>query len=192
MDLRDRLLGEADRRDRDRRRPAFEQALGRVADRDVSVRGVRVRAERDHVGPLALGKRTQPLGSRAVGDDVARDLGAAEDGGAALEQLVGLALHERLAVAVGLVRVTDVGKRHLGACAREHATERDGVVLVCGAVVRNDDLGGHDSSPVVRVALQLAKGRWVRVSDQVRTHGGSFLPSGLVKSLNPAISWPYA
>ena len=88
---------------------------------------------------------------------MARDLGATEDGGAALEQFVRLALHERLAVAVGLVRVTHVGKCHLGARALEHATERDGVVLIGGAVVGNDDLGGHGCSRrALRVELAKA------------------------------------
>ena len=67
----------------------------------------------------------------------------AEQRRAALEQRLGLVLGERLAVVVGLVAVAHVGDRHLGAGAGEDAPEGDRVVLVRGAVVGNDDLGGH-------------------------------------------------
>jgi hypothetical protein len=93
-----------------------------------------------------LGERPEALGSGAVGDNAQGGTGDAEQGGAALEQLLGLVLGECLAVVVGLLGVAHVRERHLAAGAREHATERDGVVLVCSAIVGNDDLHGHGCS----------------------------------------------
>ena len=82
-------LGQSGRSDRDRDRTALEQPLGGVADRDVALGGVGVRAEHDHLGADLLGQRAQALRGRAVGHDVARGERAAEQRGAAVEQLPG-------------------------------------------------------------------------------------------------------
>ena len=60
-----------------------------------------------------------------------------------VEHALRLGLRDLLAVAVGLGVVAHVRERHLGAGAAEEAAQRDGVLLVGGAVVGNDDLGGH-------------------------------------------------
>jgi len=135
------IVGQADGRDRDSHRTALQQLLSRVADRDVAVRGVRVRAEHDRAGALALGERAQALGRGAVGDDVARDARVAEQRRSPLQELLGVALGELLAAEVRVLGVAHVGERRLGARAGEHATESDRVVLVGGAVIGNDDLG---------------------------------------------------
>ncbi len=129
-------------------RPPSQQTLGGVADRDVAFGGVRVRAEHDHVGALGLGERREALGGRAVGDDVTPGTGLTEQADAAVEELLRLVLGDRLAGAVDLGAVADVGERHLGAGAGEQSTESDRVVLVGGAVVGNDDLGTFGVSPV--------------------------------------------
>ena len=66
--------------------------------------------------------------------------------GAALEQLLGLLLGERLALAF-LLGVTDVGKRDVRAGVREHAGQGEGVLIVGRAVVGNDD-SWHFYSPL--------------------------------------------
>ena len=113
-------LGEVHGRDRDRGAAALEQALGGVADRDVALGGVGVRAEHDHVGSLALGERRQALGRGAVGHDVASGArGSPSSATPRSSSSWASCLGQGLAIAVGLVRVADVRERHLGAGAAE-------------------------------------------------------------------------
>src|SRR5664280_3274943 len=157
-----------------------EELLARGAalfgNADIARHVVTDRSTPQGLSALALGERAQALGGRTVGDDVAGDVGVAEQGRAAREQLLGLALGELLAVEVGLLGVADVGERHLGAATGEHATEGDRVVLVCGAVVRDDDLGGHGAL----LSSGPAFGRWAEVVcvwSLLLAHSGMVLPS---------------
>ena len=102
---------------------------------------MRVRAEDDHLRPLALCQCRQALGGGAIGDDVLGGGRVAEQLGAALEQCLCLVLGDVLARAVGLRSVADVGEGDLGAGAGEELAESDRVVLVSGPVIGNDDLG---------------------------------------------------
>ncbi len=77
---------------------------------------------------------------------------------AAREQRLGLVLGEHLAVGLGLVGVAHVRERDLGAGLREEAAEGDGVVLVVGAVVGNDDLGGGHGFLLSRFVWGLVSG----------------------------------
>ena len=70
-----------------------------------------------------------------------RGLLVAQRLGAVLEQLLGVLLLQRLASAVGLLRVTYVGKRDLAAQLAQRAAQGERVPVVVGAVVGNDDLG---------------------------------------------------
>lgn len=135
------LLGEADSGDSHRRATTFEQALRGVADGHVALGGVRVRAEHDHVRALALGQRGQSLRRRAVDDHVALGRGYAEELHPVVKDALGLDPRDLLAHAVGLGVVPDVSQRHLATGATEELTQSDGVLLVGGAVIGNDDLG---------------------------------------------------
>ena len=74
-------------------------------------------------------------------DDVLRDLLVAELLGPAGEELFCILLLERLAGAVGLLCVTDVGQRDLAAQLTQDPAQRERVPVVVRAVVGNDDLG---------------------------------------------------
>ena len=76
---------------------------------------------------------------------MARDVRVAEQLSAVLEQRLGLALLEDLALAVGLLRMADVRERQLAAAGREELPQGERVAVVIGVVVGDDDSRGHGS-----------------------------------------------
>ena len=104
---------------------------------------MRVGAEDDHVGVLGLGELAKTVGGRGVDDHVAIGAGGPDRAGAALEQLVGVLLVDSVPVAVLLLGVTNIGEGDVGAGAGEDPCECDGVLVVGGAVIGNDELA-HD------------------------------------------------
>ena len=109
-----------------------------------------VGAEYHDVGVLLHRELVEALAGRGVEDDVARHVGRADLGGASGQQLFGLLLLVGLALVLGQVRVADVGERELTAGVGEQPAEGEGVAVVVGVVVGNDDLRGHGVLLVIR------------------------------------------
>ena len=107
-------------------------------------------AEHDHVGADASGQVAEPFGRRPAQHDVLRDVRLLEPCRSGCEQLLRLALGRLLALGAGLRRMADVRELEGAAGPREQPPERERIGVVRGAVVRDDDLRGHDSSRFAR------------------------------------------
>ncbi len=74
---------------------------------------------------------------------MSRDAETAERLGARIEQFLCVALGEALRRPLALHGMPHVREMRRSLRLREHLPEREGVSVVVGSVIRNDDLRGH-------------------------------------------------
>ena len=142
----DGVVGErvkARRRERDGDRAAVEEPARRGLRIDVPGRRAVLGAEHDRLGIELEREVAQAVRRRGAQDDMRRDVRPAERLGAGVEQFLCVSLGEPLCRPLALHRMPHIREGDARTGCREHLPEREGVAVVVGSVVRNDDLRGH-------------------------------------------------